>query len=500
MRNILISVICYLLPVTCMTACQPHFDTGWSIDQVQDDPVIDPVKVETKAPLYWTVYESVYEAEHAAQNCNMPRTWWEQNIEFVSRELLPHGYDMVCTDGFMSMYNDPAANSQGYMTHYGVLSLRELSDMCRAKGLRLGVYDNPLWLHADVAGGFNPVITGTNIHVSSLLYDPTRDEVLHPEEEAANNEWFQWIVPSHPGAKEYIDGFFKYYASMGVSYIRMDFMCVFESGTGHGTDHPARGYGRKEYELALQYICESAAKYGVFTSIVMPNCYEHAALEARYCNMMRVNADVFCGRWAGFSGLEDEYLDVYGASTYYRHRGDTGSSWPICNNMFDGMIYWSDIAGRGRVVLDGDFTRLNTLDSDDECRSMISLQLVAGGPVACADQYNSPNIEHLVQFYQNDELLALNQDGFVGKPLSQDLRSADSQIWYGQLSDGDWVVALFNREPGEQTRSFGFVGHLPKAEYRVRDLWEHQDLGTQNSVSVLLPKHACKVYRLSPVE
>lgn len=128
---------------------------------------------------------------------------------------------------------------------------------------------------------------------------------------------------------------------------------------------------------------------------------------------------------------------------------------------------------------------------------MISLQLVAGGPVACADQYNSPNIQHLVPFYQNEELLALNQDGFVGQPLSNDLRSTDSQIWYGQMTNGDYIVALFNREPMEQDRSFGFIGHLPEAEYRVRDLWEHQDLGTQNAVSARLPKHGCKVYRLT---
>ena len=149
------------------------------------------------------------------------------------------------------------------------------------------------------------------------------------------------------------------------------------------------------------------------------------------------------------------------------------------------------------MIMDGDFTRLTTLSSDDEARSVISLQLVAGGPVACADQFNSANIDHYLPFYQNDELLALNRDGFVGQPLSRDLNSPDSQIWYGQMSDGDWIVALFNREPLEQQRSFGFLGHLPLAEYKVRDLWEHQDMGSASSVSALIPSHGCKVYRLT---
>ncbi len=485
----------FLLITTLLMACNPAFDTGWSIDQVPDDPIPEPVLVDAKAPLYWTVYEYCFEAEHAHQNTNMPKNIWEANIEWVEKNLLPYGYNMIVTDGFMSMHSDLSVNSQGYMTHYGVYSLKELVALCNAHNLQLGIYDNPLWLHASLQ--VNPVIDGTNIHVSSLIYDPSIDHVLHPEESAAENEWFTWIVPSHPGAKEYIDGFFKYYASIGVHYIRMDFMSVFEDGTGHGTKNPARGYGREEYALALQYIQESAARYGVFTSIVMPHCYEHAELEARYCNMMRTEADVFCGHWAAFSGLENEYFDVYGDATYYRHRGDVGGSWPQCNNVFDGFVHFSDKAGRGKVIMDGDFTRLTTLSSDDEARSVISLQLVAGGPVACADQFNSANIDHYLPFYQNDELLALNRDGFVGQPLSRDLNSPDSQIWYGQMSDGDWIVALFNREPLEQQRSFGFLGHLPLAEYKVRDLWEHQDMGSASSVSALIPSHGCKVYRLT---
>lgn len=59
---------------------------------------------------------------------------------------------------------------------------------------------------------------------------------------------------------------------------------------------------------------------------------------------------------------------------------------------------------------------------------MISLQLMAGGPIAVADQYNTI-VSGDLKFYQNEELLALNKDGFVGKPLSDDLWNA--KIKYG---------------------------------------------------------------------
>ncbi len=481
-----------------LAACEQRTDTGWSIDQVPDDPVVDPVKTEAKAPLYWTVYEFCYEAEHAGTNpILMPRATMEANVEWVAENLLPYGYDMIATDGFQAMYNVPADNAQGYMTHYGAYSLKELVALCKQHGLKLGVYDNPLWKHGDD----DIIIEGTNIRLGSLLYDPAIDQVEHPDA-ARENEIFYWIVPSHPGAKEYIDGFFKYYNFIGVNFIRMDFMCLFETGTGMGGD-PGRGYGREEYELALQYINESATKYGVFTSIVMPNQKNYAELEARYMNMMRINADVFCGRWSAFSGTTDNdpdpYMEHYGESVYYRRRGQIDpNKWPTCYNLFDGMVYFSDLSGRGKLILDGDFTRLNTLSNDDERRSVISLQLVAGGPVACADQYNETDIDHLVTFYQNEELLALNKDGFVGKPLSRDLSSSDSQIWTGQMSDGDWIVAFFNREDLEQKRSFS-VSTLGEESMQVRDLWEHQDLGRQRNLEAIVPAHGCKVYRLKAI-
>lgn len=96
-------------------------------------------------------------------------------------------------------------------------------------------------------------------------------------------------------------------------------------------------------------------------------------------------------------------------------------------NMFDGFIHWSKISGRKKVILDGDFIRLNTFDTDEEKQSVISLQLMAGGPVTVADQYST--IGDNLKFYQNEEMLALNTDKFVGKPLSSSI--IDAKIKFG---------------------------------------------------------------------
>ena len=360
-----------------------------------------------------------------------------------------------------------------YMTGYANIPLTQLVEMCKAKGLRLGIYDNPLWVH----GSLDAPIEGTKYKVRSLLYDPSKDNVKNPN---ATGDIFTWIVPSHSGAKEYIDGFFKYYKSIGVDFIRMDFMCLFEDGI-RGGDGGGRGYGSAEYKLALQYIKEAATKYGVFTSIVMPNMKNHGENETQYCDMTRIVDDTCEGGWDHCSN---------------RWRGNISTDqWPSANNQFEGFIYWSDITGRGKIIADGDFTLIHSFATDDECRTSISLQLVAGGPIAVADQYNT--VGDRVKFYQNEEMLALNADGFVGKPLTTDYNNENSQIWWGTMSNGDVVVALFNREDrtisrGVELSQLGISGTM-----KCRDLWTHTDEGEVSKVSASLPAHGCKVVRLS---
>lgn len=94
-------------------------------------------------------------------------------------------------------------------------------------------------------------------------------------------------------------------------------------------------------------------------------------------------------------------------------------------------------------------------------------------------------------------MLALNKDGFVGKPLSNDPTNVNSQIWKGQMSDGDWVVALFNREDTPQSRSINFSTELGiSTPATVRDLWEHSDLGSMSSYSENIPAHGVTVLRI----
>lgn len=427
------------------------------------------------APLYCSVYEYCFELEKkgvSSSEMDITPSNWDKIIDWVSDEFAPYGYEMICTDGFIPMN---ANDASGYMTHYGSTALKDLVAKCKAKGLKLGVYDNPLWIHGNDA----TKIEGTNYTFGDLHYKGL-SPVKHP---STNDLWFSWVAVENPGAREYIDNFFKHYAELDIHFIRMDFLSWFEDGTDRGMGIVGKGYGRESYERALAYIAQSAKKYNIFTSLVMPHLYNDASLEAKYGNMYRVVADTGDGGWSQCSAKD---------------RGKTYSTWPNCNNMFDGFVYWSHKAGRKNVILDGDFIRLNKFDTDEEKQSVISLQLMAGGPIAIADQYDT--IGEDVKYYTNYELLALNKDGFVGKPLSDSLNDPNNQIWYGEMSNHDVIVALFNRDDTQKTKSVKLSDLGITGEWNAYDLWAHQpEEVITEEISCALPPHGCKILRLTKI-
>ena len=130
---------------------------------------------------------------------------------------------------------------------------------------------------------------------------------------------------------------------------------------------------------------------------------------------------------------------------------------------------------------------------------------MAGAAIAITDQVDT--IADNAHVFQNREVLALHQAGLVGKPvfnnshaLDYDPTSRDPERWIGQLPDGSWAVALFNRSDDGATRSIVFADTLgftgPAA---VRDLWAHQDLGSLTGYQTALGPHASVLLSVTPL-
>lgn len=421
-----------------------------------------------KAPLYWDVYENNFLQEKAGFTNNyISEADFLSNINWVDTNLKLLGYNMICIDG----WGDVDYNQYGYRTKHSSAWTHDYawwSAQLQQRGMTLGIYDNPLWVNINAANA-GVKVKGTNILLSTLLNT------------SENAKWFTWLQVDRPGAQEYVKGYVQHYADMGVKYLRVDFLSWYESGWDRYMGTVGVVHSLANYQTALRWMREACDANGMFLSLVMPNLYNDAVTEQTYGHMIRIDEDCAEGAWTRFSD---------------NVRGSKRNGWSVYANPFDGYTYFSKIAGKGKMILDGDFIRLNTYANDEERKSVVSLHLIAGGPVSIADQYNT--IGNSLWIYQNQELLALNQDGFVGKPLSGDPTNALSQVWKGQMSNGDWIVAFFNREASTQTRSINFSTDLGiNGNAFVRDLWSHTDLGSVSTLSKSLTLHSCQVYRIS---
>lgn len=419
-----------------------------------------------KAPLYWSPYE--YNIVH---DNYIPETEWLNNINWVDQNLKSYGYKMVCIDGWG---DDASYNSDGYRTKHSSNWTHDYaywSNYLQQKGMTLGIYNNPLWVNKAAADA-GVLIKGTNIPLSSIMNT------------SENASWFNWVQVNNPGAEQYVKGYIQYYADMGVKFLRVDFLAWFETGYDQNLGRVGPSRPKADYDKALRWMREACDANGMFLSLVMPNLKNEGELENKYGHMIRINDDAGLNAgWGRFNNLNRGKRTV-----------DVWSQW---DNAFDGYTYWSKLSGRGKLILDGDFIRLNKFSNDDERKSVISLNLIAGGPVSVADQYNS--VGNNLSLYQNTEMLALNQDGFVGKPLTNDPTNASSQIWTGQMSNGDWVVGLFNREDNAQSRTVNFATNLGiTGNAAVHDMWTHTDLGSLGSYTATVPAHGCIILKVVP--
>jgi alpha-glucosidase len=317
-----------------------------------------------------------------------------------------------------------------------------------------------MWL-TKAAYDQNVPVKGTSYHARDIVGPKSFNDALY------------WVDAGKPGAKEWIQGYVNHFKKLGSKYLRIDFLENYETN-----------YGTAKYDQALGWIKEVAGD-DLFLSLVMPNCYNHAATELKYGDMIRIDDDCFAGDWEFVSN---------------RRRGQQNTKWPQFGNAFDGFIAFSDINGPGKIILDGDFMRMNKLASDNERKFLFSLMIMGGSALAIADQYNTIGEHGWV--YKNAELNELNRLGFVAKPLNYDWNDAkNSSRWTGQLPNGDWIVGLFNRENTDQKRSINFSQELGLSSgtvCNIRDLWSHKDLGSiSGEYSITLAPHDCQILRIS---
>lgn len=151
--------------------------------------------------------------------------------------------------------------------------------------------------------------------------------------------------------------------------------------------------------------------------------------------------------------------------------------------------------------------------SEDENRAHFSLWCMMAAPLMLGNDIrkfvdgnnNAVEGNSALKIVTNKQLIAIDQDT-LGKPAKRLKKVTGVDIIARPLANGDTALCLFNRSAGNKNIHLNLKELLadeyldtPQVDqYELHDLWS-DERNTASAVSVSLPKHSVKVYRIKAI-
>lgn len=124
--------------------------------------------------------------------------------------------------------------------------------------------------------------------------------------------------------------------------------------------------------------------------------------------------------------------------------------------------------------------------TDDEYQTQMSMWCMLSSQLSMTNDLRKHDDE-AKRILLNREIIAINQDA-LGKPAQPVGKAGQCRLYLRELSDGRHAVAILNDTDVPQTASVKFSA-LGLGSGRVRDVWQHKDLGMRKSWKGKLRKH-----------
>jgi alpha-galactosidase len=205
----------------------------------------------------------------------------------------------------------------------------------------------------------------------------------------------------------------------------------------------------------------------------------------KYAQMWRISDDIWDiwhndGPYPKGLGDQFEYVAAWAG------KGEPGH-WPDADMLPFGRLGPAPGWGASRD------TRL----SRDEQRMLMTLWVIFPSPLMVGGELTSADAGTL-SLLTNPEVIAVDQHSSGNHPVIQTKSIA---VWLAQAGSGDGqYLAVFNLTESKTVAQYDWKDlGLAGTAYKLRDLWEHKDLGSMNALTATLPAHGCMLYRLSPV-
>ena len=137
--------------------------------------------------------------------------------------------------------------------------------------------------------------------------------------------------------------------------------------------------------------------------------------------------------------------------------------------------------------------------STTEYRAHFSMWCLLAAPLMAGNDIRSMSGD-IRDILTNKEVIAVDQD-VLGREGHRVKSAGGLEVWVKQLADGGRAVALLNRTAGQanitaEWTDIGYPGHLSA---KVRDLWQHKELGEMTgSFSAPVPSHGVVMVTVKP--
>ena len=388
----------------------------------------------------------------------------------MHRDLRSHGFQYINLDD--CWYLDPSQKVDKF-GRWAIDSTKfphgiaAVADYVHSLGLKFGIYVTP---GVPVAAyNQNTPIEQTRYRAQQIA-DTTRFETNYNY----GSKVMYYIDYTKPGAQEFIDSWARMFASWGVDYLKLDGVGSFDISDVRAWSSALIKSGRPIH-------------LGLSNSLALRD----GATWRTYANSWRITDDIE-------AYLPNSIANVYPLTTWHNvfNHFVSASQW----TQFSGPGGWIDLdsleLGNGRYDGTNAATSISDFFSQDERRTVMSWWAITAGPLLLgtdltndADPVDSEN-RFDYSLLQNDEVLAIDQAGISGAPVSDYLHVDPDQkngslpeIWRSKQPDGTYAVVLSNLASTTQNvtanwTSFGFTG-----DAIVRDLWARTNLVAKPNAS-----------------
>ncbi|HEY7304442.1 MAG TPA: glycoside hydrolase family 27 protein [Bryobacteraceae bacterium] len=272
-----------------------------------------------------------------------------------------------------------------------------------------------------------------------------------------------------PAGQAYYDSIATLYASWGVDFVKID--CI------------SSPYIADEIHMFSEAL-QKTGRPIVLSLSPGPAPLEKVKDLREYAQMWRISGDVW-DHWKQWPNQDwsQGLLGQFQLTAKWAPFVAPGH-WPDADMLPLGYLGPRPGQGKARQTA---FTR-------NEQRTLMTLWSIFRSPLIMGANLTKMD-DWTLSLLTNPEVIAVNQQSKQGRAVMNDSKKA---IWVAKPEAGAGAyVAIFNLSDTQQTvqyplQSLGLTG----VSYRVRDLWEHRNLGNEDRLSVNLPAHVSVLYRV----